>query len=142
MKKLLSISLKTVLLLVFTVATYTSVWACDKSNSKKQVQQTVAKCQKACCKKAPSSSESNCQKACCKKKSADTQKQEKGCCGDGDCQCSVSTTVLADLPKLFVFNISNLSPVFLFENDFHYKQVFTISSINDIWQPPITVLSL
>jgi hypothetical protein len=142
MKKLLSISLKTVLLLVFTVATYTSVWACDKSKSKKQVQHTVSKCQKSCCKKVESSSKSNCQSACCTKNSSDKHKQKKGCCGDGDCQCAVSITVLADLPKLFILNILTPLPVFILKNVFFYKQVSTISSVNDIWQPPITVLSL
>ena len=136
---MLSISLKIVLLFVFTATTYTYAWACDKSNSKKEVQHTVAKCQKACCKKVQSSSKSNCQSACCTKNSSD--KQKKGCCGDGDCQCAVSTTVLADLPKLFVLNLSNPLPVFILKNDFFYKQVSTISSVNDIWQPPITVLT-
>jgi hypothetical protein len=142
MKKMLSISLKIVLLLVFTAANYSSVWACDKSKAKKEVQHTVSKCQKACCKKEQSSSKSNCQSTCCKKHSPNTQKQKKGCCGDGDCSCSVSTTVLADLPKLFILDISSPLPVFILKNDFFYKQVFSISSVNDIWQPPISVLSV
>lgn len=142
MKKTLSISLKIVLLLVFTTATLNSVWACDKSKSKKEIQHTVSKCQKACCKKAQSGSKSNCQSTCCKKQSSDTQKQKKGCCGDGDCSCSVSITVLADLPKLLILDISSSLPVSLFKNDFFYKQVFSNSSVNDIWQPPISVLSI
>lgn len=142
MKSILSISLKIVLLFVFTATTYTSAWACDKSKSEKEVEHTVAKCQKACCQKAQSSSKSNCQSECCKKHSSDTQKQKKGCCGDGDCCCSVSITVLADLPKLFILDMSSPLPVFIFKNDFSYKQVFTVSSVNDIWQPPISVLSL
>jgi hypothetical protein len=142
MKKLLSISLKIVLLFVFTTATYNFAWACDKSNSKKGVQHTVSKCQKACCKKTQTGSESNCQTTCCKKHSSDKQKQKKGCCGDGDCQCSVPITVLADLPKLFILYILNPLPVFISKNDFFYKQVFTNSSVNDIWQPPISVLSV
>jgi hypothetical protein len=140
MKKMMSISLKIVLLLVFTAATYTSAWACDKSKSKKEIQHTISKCQKACCKKSQSSSKSNCQSACCKKHSSD--KQKKGCCGDGDCTCSVSITVLADLPKLFILDIQSPLPVFIPKNDFFYKQVFSNSSVNDIWQPPISVLSL
>jgi hypothetical protein len=142
MKKLLSISPKIVLLLVFTAATHTSAWACDKSNSKKEVQHTVSKCQKACCKKVKSSSKTNCQNTCCTKHSSDKHKEKKGCCGDGDCSCSVSITVLADLPKLFVLNIPTPLPVFLLKNVFFYKQVSTISSVNDIWQPPISVLSV
>lgn len=142
MQSLLSISLKIVLLFVFTTATHLSAWACDKSESKKEVQHTVSKCQKACCKKTQSSSKSNCQNACCKKHTSDTQKQKKGCCGDGDCSCSVSTTVLADLPKSFILDFLSTSPVFILRNDFFYKQVFSNSSVNDIWQPPISVLSL
>ena len=129
------------MLLVLTATTY-SAWACDKSNSKKEVQHTISKCQKACCKKEQSSSKDDCQNACCTKHSSDSQKQKKGCCGNGDCTCSVSITVLADLPKLFVLNIPTPLPVPLFKNDFLYKQVSTISSVNDIWQPPISVLSL
>ena len=140
MKKIMSISLKIVLLLVFTAATCTYAWACDKNKSKKEVQHTVSKCQKACCKKSQSGSKSNCQSACCKKHSSD--KQKKGCCGDGDCTCSVSITVLADLPKLFILDIPSPLPVFILKNDFFYKQVFSNSSVNDIWQPPISVLSL
>ena len=142
MKKMMSISLKIVLLFVFTTATYFSAWACDKRKAKKEVQHTVAKCQKVCCKKAQSNSESNCQSTCCKKGSSDTQKQKKGCCGDGDCSCSVSTIVLADLPKLFILDIPNPLPVPLSKNAFFYKQVFSNSSFNVIWQPPISVLSL
>ena len=110
-----------------------------KSNTLFQIGFQNAK--KPVAKKAQSSSNSNCQSACCKKQSSDTQKQKKGCCGDGDCSCSVSTTVLADLPKLFVLNIPNPLPVFILKNDFFYKQVSTISSVNDIWQPPISVLT-
>ena len=139
---MLSISLKIVLLFVFTTATYMSALACDKSSSKKAIHPTVSKCQKTCCKKVQSSSKSNCQSVCCQKHSSDSQKEKKGCCGDGDCSCSVSTTVLADLPKLFILNFSSLSPVFISKNDFFYKQAFTISSITDIWQPPISVLSI
>jgi hypothetical protein len=139
---MLSISLKTVLLLVFTTAINTSVWACHKSTSKKEVQNTVLKCQKACCKKMQSNVKNNCQSVCCKKQSTDKQKEKKGCCGDEDCSCSASTTILADLPKPFILNFSSLEPVFICENDFFYKQVFTITSINAIWQPPISVLSL
>jgi hypothetical protein len=142
MKKCLYISLKIVLLFVFTTATFNFARACDKSKSKKEVQHNVAKCQKACCKKVQSSSKSNCQSICCKKNTSDTQKQKKGCCGDGDCSCSVSTTVLADLPKLFILDISSPLPVFNLKNTFIYKQVFSVSSVNDIWQPPISALSV
>lgn len=130
------------MLFVFATMTITPAWACDKSSSKKEVQHTVLKCQKACCQKAQSSSHGNCQSACCQKHSSDTQKQKKGCCGDGDCSCSVSITVLADLPKFFILDISSSLPVFILKNAFYYKQVFSKSSIQDIWQPPISVLSL
>lgn len=139
---MLSISLKIILLFVFTTATHFPAWACDKSKTKKEVQHNVSKCQKACCKKAQPSSKSNCQNTCCNKNSSDKHKQKKGCCGDGDCFCSVSTTVLADLPKLFILDISSSLPVSIFKNDFSYKQVFSNSSVTDIWQPPISVLSL
>jgi hypothetical protein len=121
---------------------YNFAWACDKNKSKQDLPHTISKCQKACCKKTQIGSESNCQTTCCKKHSSDKQKQKKGCCGDGDCSCSVSITFLADLPKLFILDIPNPLPVYIFKNDFFYKQVFTNSSINDIWQPPISVLSI
>lgn len=142
MKKSLSISLKIVLLLAFTTATVNSVWACDKSKAKKEVQHIASKCQKACCKKAQTGSESNCRTTCCNKKSTDSQKQKKGCCGDGDCNCSVSITFIADLPKLLLLDFSSPLPVFTSKNDFFYKQVFSSSSVSDIWQPPISVLSV
>jgi hypothetical protein len=143
MKKMLSISLKIALLFVFMTATYFSAWACgDKSKSKKEVQHAVSKCQKACCKKTYSNSKSNCENTCCKKHTSDTQKQKKGCCGDGDCDCAVSITVLADLPKLFILDISSPLPVFISKNDFFYTQAFVTSSVNDIWQPPIIILSI
>jgi hypothetical protein len=124
---------------MFTIATNSVAWACGKSNTKTVVLTTVSKCQKTCCNKAQSSSKTNCQSACCSKHLSDSHKQKKGCCGDDNCSCSVSTTVLADLPKPFVLNISNPLPVFVFKNDFFYKQVFTSASFNDIWQPPISI---
>lgn len=142
MKALIHISLNVLLLLVFTAISPSVAWACGKSASKKEVSAHSKQCQKACCKKAKSSSKSHCQNACCKKHSSDTQKQKKGCCGDGDCSCSFSTTHLADLPKLFVLDMPSSLPVFIFKNDFFYKRVFTNSSINDIWQPPISDLSI
>lgn len=77
MKKMLSISLKIILLFVFTTATHFPAWACDKSKTKKEVQHNVSKCQKACCKKAQPSSKSNCQNTCCNKNSSDKHKQKK-----------------------------------------------------------------
>ena len=139
---MLSISLKIVLLFVFTTATYSSAWACYKSKSKKETQHQTAKCQKSCCTKHQTGTHSNCQSACCKKNTSNTQKQKKGCCGDDDCSCSVSITVLADLPKSLVFNFSNIIAVFNVKNSFFYKQPFPSSPFNDIWQPPISVLSI
>lgn len=140
MKKVLFISLKIALLLVFTT-TYTSAWACDKSKTKKEVKHTDTKCQKTCCKNAQSNSSSNCKNTCCKKQKHSSDIQKKGCCSDGDCTCSVTTNVLADLSKQFILDFPNSLPVFILKNDFFYKQVFSNTSINDIWQPPISVLS-
>ena len=139
MKKGVSISLKIVLLLVFTAIGYSSVWACGKSSSKKESHQPVSKCSKACCKKAQSSAKNS---SCCKKHSSNTQKQKKGCCGEGDCQCSVSVTYLADLPKRFSLPIFHILPVFNQKSTFFYKQAFALSSVNDIWQPPIRNLPI
>lgn len=142
MKKGFTISLNIVLLLFFTVTSNTTMWACDKSKTKKETQHNTAKCQKSCCKKHQTGTAINCQSACCDKKTNKASHQKKGCCGDGDCQCSISTTVSADLPKLVFPQISIKSPVLNRKTNFLYKQVFTKSSINSIWQPPISDLSI
>lgn len=142
MKKGFTISLNIVLLLFFTVTINTTMWACDKSKTQKEAQHSTAKCQKSCCKKHQAGTVANCRSACCDTKTNRTSHQKKGCCGDGDCSCSISTTVSADLPKLVFPNISIKSPVFIVKNTFFYKQVFTKSSINAIWQPPISDLSI
>lgn len=118
------------------------MWACDKSKVKKETQHLASKCQKSCCKKQESGTATHCKSACCDKKATKTNHQKKGCCGNGDCQCSISTTVSADLPKFVFPQISIKLPVFNRKNIFSYKQVFINSSINDIWQPPINDLSI
>jgi hypothetical protein len=141
MKLLLSISFKIVLLL-FTATSFSSAWACGKNSPKNESAQTVSKCTKSCCKKAQKSLKDNCNntKSCCKKQGSNTQKQKKGCCGDGDCQCSVSVTYLADLPKRISLPVFHITPVLNQKSLFYYKQVLALSSINDIWQPPISNL--
>lgn len=142
MKYLFNILLNFLLLFVFTAASYTSAWACDKSKSKKEIKLQTAKCQKSCCKKHQAVTHSNCQSSCCKKNTSHAQEQKKGCCGDDDCSCSISITILGDLPKSLVFNIPNITSVFNVKNTFFYKQSFHSSSFNDIWQPPISNLSI
>ena len=141
MKKHLSISLNIVLLFVFTIASHTAIWACDKSKAHKDIQHVSAKCQKACCQKKNTGTTTHCQSTCCKKHGTDTQKQKKGCCGHGDCTCSVSTTVVAVLPNLLFIDFQK-PPALIFKKDYFYKQVVLQSSIADIWQPPLTALSI
>lgn len=142
MKKGFTISLNIVLLLFFTVTSQNALWACDKGKAEKETRHKTAKCQKSCCVKNHRGTDINCKSVCCEKNKTKTEHQKKGCCGDGDCSCSVSTTVLADLPKLYLFDFSKIPPVFIVKNTFFYKQVFTKSSINSIWQPPISDLSI
>lgn len=123
MKLILSILLKCILLFVFTTLTTTSMWACGKHHTKKEMAHHPTKCQKDCCKK-------------------DSKNKKKGCCGDDDCICSVSTTVLGDLPQQLYFDIVPQRPVFVLKRAFFYQQAFPKSSIQDIWQPPISVLSV
>jgi hypothetical protein len=142
MKKGFTISLNIVLLLFLTVTSNTPMWACGKSKTQKEAQHSMAKCQKSCCKKHQAGTVANCKSACCDKKTTQSSHQKKGCCGDGGCSCSVSTTVSADLPKLALPQISIQSPVLNRKTNFLYKQVHIKSSINSIWQPPISVLSI
>jgi hypothetical protein len=113
------------LLFVFTTVTTTSTWACGKENHKKETQHKKSKCQKDCCKKSCS----------------DSNNKKKGCCG-GDCSCSVSTLIMADLPKQLSINNVLLRPVFIVKSAFFFKQVFPKFTFQDIWQPPRTVLSI
>ncbi len=124
MKILFYISLNFILLFVFTTITTTSAWACGKGNHKNETQIRQSKSNNNCCNKA-----------CCNSKN-----KKKNCCG-GDCSCSASTIIMADLPKQFSIESLLLQPVFTENNVFFFKQTFSKSTIQDIWQPPITVLS-
>ena len=127
MKCKISTSLNIVLLLVFTIASTTPSWACGKTSHKKEAQLHQSKC--------PSS----CQKECCKKPCSHSKNKKKKCCG-GDCTCSTSTIVIADLPKqLSIDNLLKKS-VFISKTVFFYSEVNSKSTIQDIWQPPITLL--
>jgi hypothetical protein len=124
MKFIISISLNILLLLVFTTAPTTSTWACGGDK----------------CKKETTEHKSKCQKDCCKKPSSDSKKNKKGCCGD-NCNCSVSITVMADMPTQLPLSIStNFCPIFIEKRPFFYKRAIIQSTIQDIWQPPITFL--
>lgn len=123
MKFIFSISLNFILLLVFTTTPATSMWACGKDKCKKEVAHTKSTCEKECCKKPPSDS------------------KKKNCCG-GDCSCSVSIAFSADLPKQLPLDTWLSRPVFVLKTVFSYKEAFSKSTIQDIWQPPITSLSI
>ena len=129
MKCVISISFNVMLLLVFTIASPTPAWACGKSSHKKEAQYHQSKCP------------SNCQKECCKKPCADSKNKKKKCCG-GDCACSTSTIVIADLPKQFSIDNFLKKPVFISKTVFSYREINSKSTIQDIWQPPITLLSV
>lgn len=126
--------LNILLLFMFTTAPNITMWACEKSKSKNAEQHTKSSCQKACCKKDTSN------KTCCQKHSTDSKDDKKGCCGENECQCSISVTVLADLPKQLSI-ISSIQPVIIKKKIFSFKQVTLSSTIQDIWQPPIIALS-
>lgn len=116
------------MLLVFTAAPTSYVWACcgGKDKSAKEVTEHKAKCQKDCCKKQQSPSKNS----------------KKKCCGD-NCECAVSIIVIADLsaqPPLSI--LSNFVPVFVEKRTFSYKRAVVQSTIQDIWQPPMTILSV
>lgn len=129
MKCKISISLNIVLLFVFTVATTTPAWACGKNSHKKEAQLHLSKC-------SPS-----CQKECCKKSCADSNNKKKKCCG-GDCNCSTSTIMIADLPKqLSLVNLLK-EPVLISKTVFSYSDIHSKFTIQDIWQPPISVSSI
>ena len=127
MKQLFSISLNVLLLLVFTATPSSYTWACGKSKCKKEDTQQTQSHQKP-----------TCQKGCCKKSCSDTKK--KNCCGD-NCQCSVSITASADMPKQLPLILSIKSSL-IHSNSFFYKQVILQSNIKDILQPQISVSSI
>ena len=125
MKFIVSISLNVMLLLVFTVSTSTSAWACGKNCHKKETIDSQPKSQKGCSQN------------CC----SNSENKKKKCCGD-NCTCSVSVMLIADLPKQLAIETFSTRPVFIVKRDFFYKQAFSKSTIQDIWQPPITALSI
>ena len=125
MKFIFSISLNVMLLLVFTVSTTTSAWACGKNSHKKETQYSKPKCQK------------DCSQNCC----SNSKNKKKKCCGD-NCTCSVSVMLNADLPKQLTIETYPIRPVFIVKSAFFYKQAFSKSTIQVIWQPPITALSI
>ncbi len=142
MKNGLFISLNFALLMFFTLISQADLSACDKTKPHNVKQHIASKCSKTCCKKNLSSSSINCKSACCDKHTAHSKKTKNGCCGEGNCSCSFSTTVSADLPQLYFPYISILLPVLNRKTKFSYKQVFTKSSIQTIWQPPISAHSI
>ena len=129
MKFKVSIFLNVMFLMVFTIAATTPTWACGKSGHKKKAQVHQSKCS------------SDCKKECCKKPCPNSKNKEKNCCG-GDCTCSTSTIVVADLPKQFSIDNFLKKPVFISKTVFSYREINSKSTIQDIWQPPITLLSI
>ena len=128
MKFILSISLNIILLFVFTTMTTNSAWACSgKGKCQKETTEHISK--------------SKCKKDCCKKPCSESKKSKKGCCGN-DCSCSPTITNIGDLPKPLSIDNVRFYPVFSIKNAFFYKQAFSKSTIQDILQPPITVLSI
>ena len=125
MKFIVSISLNLMLLLVFTISTTNSAWACGKNCDKKETLNSKPKCQK------------DCSQNCC----SNSKNKKKKCCGD-NCTCSVSVMFNADLPKQLTLETYPIRPVFIVKSAFFYKQTFSKSTIQDIWQPPITALSI
>lgn len=125
MKFIVSISLNVMLLLVFTISTTNSAWACGKNSHKKETLYSKSKSQK------------DCSQNCC----SNSENKKKKCCGD-NCTCSVSVMLIADLPKQLTIETFSTRPVFIVKRDFFYKQAFSKSTIQDIWQPPITALSI
>ncbi len=102
-----------------------SIYAC---HSKKQV-----------CKQEVKHAD-KCQKKCCNKPCSSPQKNKKDCCG-GNCSCSPNLVVIADLPNALPIFLSK-RPILIQENSFYFISSFPKSSIQDIWQPPINVLSI
>ncbi len=124
MKFIVSISLNLILLFVSTTITITSSWACGKDNHKKETQYRTSKCQK------------DCYQNCC----SSSKNKKKKCCGD-NCMCSASVMLVADLPKQLTIDNFPTRPVFIVKRAFFFKQAFSKSTIQDIWQPPIIALS-
>ena len=125
MKFIVSISFHVMLLLVFTISTTNPVRACGNNCHKKETINSKPKCQK------------DCSRNCC----SNSKNKKKKCCGD-NCTCSISIMLNADLPKPLTLESYSIRPVFIVKRDFFYKQAFSKSTIQDIWQPPITALSI
>ena len=81
------------------------------------------------------------QKDCCKKPCSDPKKKKKGCCGGNDCSCAPNLVVIADLPNALPIVLSK-RPILFHENSFFFISTILKSTIQDIWQPPISVLSV
>ena len=120
-----AILLPCAVLLVFGLLPTSSIQACG---SKKQAQKSEVK------------HPQKCEKDCCKKPCSDPKKKKKGCCGD-NCQCAPNLIVLADLPNTMPILLSKRA-IIIEKNTFFYKKSFSTTTIQDIWQPPITVFSL
>ncbi len=130
MKFLASILLPCALILALGTFPTTSIHACgNKSAScKKEVTENTTK------------THAECTKDCCKNPFSDSKSKKKGCCGD-NCPCPVSIILFADLPKPLAFSLS-IQPVEIQKNIFFYQQTYPKSTVQDIWQPPITRLSV
>jgi hypothetical protein len=122
MKFIASISFQFLLLLVFTTAPTAHAWACGGKDK---------------CAKETTEHKSKCQKECCKKAHPNSKKNKKSCCGD-NCNCSVSITVMADLPTQLPLSMSpDFCSIFVEKRAFIYKNAVLQSTIQDIWQPPM-----
>lgn len=113
------------MILAFGLLPTSSLYACSgKKQTCKKEAKHPQKCQKDCCKK-----------------SSDPKKKKKGCCGDDDCSCAPNLVVIADLPYQLPILFSK-EPILIQENSFFFIYSIPKSSIQDIWQPPITILSV
>jgi hypothetical protein len=135
MKILTTILLPFAFVLTFGLMPTASLFACGDNGQActKVIQKETT--EKSCCKKEKKSKKSCSKGKCC----CDNC---KGDCSDNGCQCPVPTTILADLPKRITLIFSINKPIFIQKNLFSYQQISSKSSIQDIWQPPITVLSI
>ena len=135
MKILTTILLPLALMLTFGLTPTASLYACGGNNHacKKEVKKETT--EKSCCKKEKKTKKSCHKSKCCGENC-------KGDCSENGCQCPVPSTILADLPKRFILDFSTNKAVFVQKNLFSYQQISSKSTIQDIWQPPITVLSV
>ncbi len=124
MKFIVSILLYLMPVFVFTTVIMNTARACGTHNPKSEVQNNKTKCPKNCCTKSCSHSKN----------------KKKNCCGNG-CSCSVSIVSLADLPKQIIINKVRLRLPLFVKSIFFYEKAFQTSATQDIWQPPIIVIS-